>query len=324
MTSSFEAEYEAQLAAQTSSGPHHIDDERRDKNRQVFAMIRGILPFPDIHKKNDCDLIFRFLIAKKWDAQEAANALAEYVEFREKHRLNEILWEEFPPETKSIGSIFSGFDNEGHPIFLKKPDPVVLGQLLGKFPRDQLMRVHFKMMEQSRRLCLLYDTDRVSCLLDMALLSMSVLTNPGALGFLKEMTHLDQTYYPENMRYMLICNGGWTFSSLYKLIKPWLDPRVQQKINFMASGSGMVTDLNKFVEPKFLLAEYGGSDPSQRSLITDEDVMSTPKGTAPSALRVNPYGQACGSGAAASSPRLDAPSAFPVPEAKSDDPESLL
>jgi hypothetical protein len=322
MTDSLELTYEKDLASQTNSGPHHIDDERRDKNRQVFAMIRGLLPFLDIHKKSDCDLIFRFLIAKKWDTQETAKALAEYVEFREKHALNDILWEEFPAETMKMGSHFSGFDFEGHPIFIKKPDPTVMGQLLVKFPRELLMRVHFKMMEQSRRLCLLYNTDRVSCLLDMSLLSMSVLTNPSAMGFLKEMTHLDQMYYPENMRYMLILNGGWTFSSLYSLVKPWLDPRVQQKINFIGSGAKMNADLAKFVELRFLVPEYGGTNESG-NLLTDQDVQSTPRGTAPAVLRSNPY---AGSGTPGldGSPRAGAPSAFPVPEPATDDPEALL
>ncbi len=318
---SLEQQYETQLAAQTHSGPHHIDDERRGLNRQVFAMIRGLLPFNDIHKTSDCDLIFRFLIARKWDVNETAKSLAGYVEFREKHNLNDVLWEEFPEETKAVASVFSGFDVEGHPVFVQKPDPAQMGQLLTKFPRELLMRKHFKMMEQSRRLGLLYDTDRVTCLLDMALLSMAVLTNPSAMGFIKEMSHLDQTYYPENMRYMLIVNGGWTFSSLYSLIKPWLDVRVQQKINFIGSGSKMGPELAKFVERKYLQRAYGGEADDGGNLLTDADVMATPKGTAPAVRRQNPHGQGPPGSA---SPLVGAPAAFPVPEWQAEDPESLL
>lgn len=256
---SFSEEYERDLAGQRHSGPHAMDDEKKAFNRAVFNQIKDILPIQDIHKKSDCDLIYRFLIAKKWKPDDAAKALREYVVFRKENRLDEILWEDVHEEMKAVLACdYSGFDREGHPIFCDRPDPKGLGALIAKFSKDELMRAHLRMMEIGRRLCKEYQTDRVSCILDLSLLNMSIITNPTAVGFIKTMAHVDQTMYPENVRRMFICNGGWTFSSLYKVLKPLLDPRVQQKINFIAGGAKLTSDLEQFVKIEAVPVALGG------------------------------------------------------------------
>ncbi|CUG94063.1 Hypothetical protein, putative [Bodo saltans] len=256
---SFADDYERDIAAQKHSGPHLIDDERKALNRAVFTLIKDLLPIPDIHKKSDCDLIYRFLIAKKWKPEDAAKGLREYVAFRIENRLDEILWETVPAEMSEVLACdYSGFDTEGHPIFCDKPDPKGLGLLLDKFTKEELMRAHLRMMEIGRRLCKEYQTDRVSCILDLSLLNMAVVTNPKAMGFIKAMAHVDQTQYPENVRRMFICNGGWTFSALYKVLKPLLDPRVQEKINFIAGGAKLTSDLEKFVKTEYIPLALGG------------------------------------------------------------------
>ena len=110
---------------------------------------------------------------------------------------------------------------------------------------------------------------------------MSMVTNPSALRFMKELAHEDQTMYPENMRFMLICNGGWTFSAAYKVIKPVLDPRVQLKINFMGSKDALYSDLDKFVEKSNLPESLKGTLPSTPLLDVEELQKSEQKGAAP-------------------------------------------
>lgn len=310
-------EYENDLATQTHSGPHVIDAERQQLNRAVFNNVRDIMPFDDIHKKSDCDLIYRFLIAKKWVVKDTANALREYMTFRAENKLNEILWEKVPEAMKTvIACDYSGFDKEGHPIFFDRPDPKGLGELLKAFSKDELMRVHYRMMEQGRRLCKMYQTDRVTCILDLSQLNMAILTNLAAMTFLKSMAHNDQQMYPENMRFMLICNGGWTFSSIYKVLKPLLDPRVQQKINFIGSGSNLLTDLDKFV-PRAAVPTILGGDNKGVLLLPDEALRKIPVGTPPIVGPASVAECAMEYG----SPKADAKAQLPVPD--NIDPDDL-
>ena len=276
-------QYEIDVEKQTRSGPHEITPEQRLANREVATALEaaGVMPIPDIHKLNDCDLIYRFLIAKKWDTKASADAIRAYAAWRKEQRIDSILWEEFPEDTKALSCVYMGFDREGHPVYFDKPDPKVLGKILVEHPKELLMRVHLQSMELGRRLQKLYDVDRVTCIIDFSMMSMSMVANPSAMRFMKELAHEDQTMYPENMRFMLICNGGWTFSSAYKVIKPVLDPRVQVKINFMGGKDALYSDLDKFVEKANLPADLKGTLPSEPLLSVEEVRRTDAVGSAP-------------------------------------------
>ena len=225
-------QYDIDLEAITHSGPHEIDEEKKALNREVLGQCSDIFPIDDIHKINDADLIFRFLIAHRWKVEPAAKAMREYAEFRKENDLNNVLWEPMPEEALALKPKFQGFDRYGHPVFYDRPDPKMIAVLLQKLPRELLLKAHFAMMEQGRRWQKIHKTDRVSCVVDLSLLTMGAVTNTKAVGFLKEMAKTDQHYYPENMRTMCLCNGGWTFNGLWKIIRPLLDVRVQKKIQF--------------------------------------------------------------------------------------------
>jgi hypothetical protein len=255
----WEADYEKNLAMMTHSGPHDLTAENQQLNREVFEQIKPILPFDDIHKISDCDLIYKFLIAQRWDVDKAAVELVEYSQWRKEMRLNDILWETFPPEATELLPYFQGTDNFGYPIFYDRPSPAKIGQVLKTVPRETLVRTHIVMMEQGRRLCKAMRVDRVTCLLDMSLLNMSIVTNPSAIGIMKEFSRMDQKYYPENMRTMMITNSGWTFGSLITMLKPMLDVRVQKKIQTLGSGAKLQADMAQWAPIEQVPSEYGGT-----------------------------------------------------------------
>jgi hypothetical protein len=68
--------------------------------------LQQILPIPDIHKVSDCDVIYRFLIARRMNATLATQDILHYVAFREKYNLNHILWD------REVESIWNGLDGE--------------------------------------------------------------------------------------------------------------------------------------------------------------------------------------------------------------------
>lgn len=68
--------------------------------------LKQILPIPDIHKVSDCDLIYRFLIARRMDVDLATNDILSYIGFREKYSLDTILWD------REVEAVFNGLDGE--------------------------------------------------------------------------------------------------------------------------------------------------------------------------------------------------------------------
>jgi hypothetical protein len=252
---------------QSHSGPHEIGPEQQALNRQVFEMLKPteIMPFDDIHKLNDCDLIYRFLIAQRWDVDKTASELIEYTKWRKENNMNQILWETQPDDIVAVLPFYQGLDNDGNPIFYDRPSPALIGELLTRHTREEIIRGHFVMMEQGRRLQRAMGKDRVTCLFDMTMLNMSIVTNPSAVGLLKECSKLDQKYYPENMRTMMITNSGWTFGTLITCIKPMLDVRVQKKIQKLGSGANLQKDMAQYADPAQVPEDFGGAAPRNPS-----------------------------------------------------------
>ena len=282
------AEYEADMARIKNSGPHTMTPEMQAKNRLLRETLRethGIYTIPDAYKLSDCDLLYRFLIARKWEINDAIDGIKHYIGWRRSMGVDTCIHEKVDDAMGDMPP-FMGRDRDGYPIMYNAPDPLVLRKLIQTEKRETLIRRHLIVMERGRYLCKKFNVDRVTCIFDLSSVTMSSVTSE-VLGLLKEMSHLDQTVYPENMRRMIVCNGGWAVSAMWKVVRPLLDKRVQQKISFV-SGAPSVKILEEFIDPTQIPSHYGGSatgedDVDFVKMMTGQTEVSPPRTSATTA-----------------------------------------
>lgn len=253
---SWREQYELDFSAITGSGIHTFTPEHKQKNRLVMQAVEDILPLKDINKTNDCDMIYRYLIARHWDVELAAKSIREYIQWRAEERIDEVMWEPVAPRVSETVASFYGVDKEGYPLLWDAPNPKLVVEVLKSTSKEEMLRAHYKMMESARYLSRTNGVDRISYVLDLTLVTVSSVTSE-SIGILKEMSKKDQTYYPEVMRRMLICNGGWAVTAAWKVIRPLLDERVQKKIQFLKDAPSVVT-LQEFIEAESIRHKYGG------------------------------------------------------------------
>ncbi|KAG5482865.1 hypothetical protein LSCM1_06897 [Leishmania martiniquensis] len=284
--------------------------------------LKQILPIPDIHKISDCDLIYRFLIARRMDVSLATSDILHYIGFREKYNLNAILWD------REVEAVFNGLDGEeliqqvmaemakagtasaakvkptrpllqagwaawncgvdkrGHVLLYQRPNPKELAMLERRWPHVEgqydcrhpdfyavtpphsnlLQRVYLRELEKGRRLARLLNYNQqyiireglhvqtgaeptspdtfmdngggVTCLIDVGRVKVSHITSSKykkAFKLFRLLSLMGQSFYPENMNRMIIINGGFIFSMLFKLVRGWLDPQTQQKIVLLSA-----------------------------------------------------------------------------------------
>ncbi|CUG89816.1 Hypothetical protein, putative, partial [Bodo saltans] len=249
-------DYDADFAKQQGSGIHTFTDEHKQKNRQALQLLTDLIPFADINKTNDCDLVYRYLIARKWDVDEAVKSIKEYLRWRNDERIDEVMWESVDASVQEMIATFSGLDREGYPILWDAPNPKLVASLLKTTPKERIIRAHYKMMESARFLSRTNNVDRITYVLDLTTVTMSSV-NGDSIGILKEMSKLDQQYYPEVMRRMLICNGGWVVNAAWKVLRPLLDERVQKKIQFLKDAPS-VKVLGEYIQDDRVHSKYGG------------------------------------------------------------------
>lgn len=250
------AQYDEDFARITGSGIHTFSDENKKKNRELQRKLLDVMPFKDLNKTNDCDLVYRFLIARHWNIELAEKSIREYLIWRRDENIDHVMWESVDPQIEETVAKFFGVDKERYPILWDAPNPKLVAQVLKTQSRESMLRAHYKMMESARYLTRSNHVDRITYVLDLSQVTMSSV-NTDSLGILKEMSKKDQAYYPEVMRRMLICNGGWVVTAAWKVIRPLLDERVQKKIQFLKEAPSIKT-LQEFIEAEHVKHSYGG------------------------------------------------------------------
>lgn len=228
-----EAAYMRDFNEQKKSSLIIFDESQREKNLSVLEKVKDLLPFNDIYKVSDCDLIYRFLIGKHWNVEEAVEGIRLYVEMRKKDKVNEVLGESFPDDLLSITATVYGVDRNNKPVLWCCPDTESIFSVLKDYSKADILRVHLRQMEQARFCALLQGADRCTYVLDMSKLSVRSFLSGKYLDLLKEVMKLLQTYYPEVMTKLIICNvnaavkWGWSF------LKHVVDPRIHEKLVFI-------------------------------------------------------------------------------------------
>lgn len=79
---------------------------------------------------------------------------------------------------------------------------------------------------------------------------------PSVMGYLQQASGISQNYYPERLGKLYIINAPWGFSTVWSVIKRFLDPVTVEKISIL--GSGYQSELLAQVPAENLPKEFGG------------------------------------------------------------------
>jgi hypothetical protein len=91
----------------------------------------------------------------------------------------------------------------------------------------------------------------------MDLKGVGVTSIPSVYGYVRQASEISQNYYPERLGKLYIINAPWGFSSVFSVVKGFLDPVTVNKIHVL--GSGYQKELLAQVPAENLPAEFGGS-----------------------------------------------------------------
>jgi hypothetical protein len=78
-------------------------------------------------------------------------------------------------------------------------------------------------------------------------------------AYLNKVTAISQNYYPETMGKMFIINAPMVFTTVWSLIKGWLDPRTVSKIEILGGPSEYTPRLLAEIGAESVPQQYGGT-----------------------------------------------------------------
>lgn len=245
---------------QLSSGPLTFTEEHRRKNLAVYHQMKEFMPFADRYRLSDCDLIYRFLIGKHWHVEESVKSLKGYLEMREGSQLESLLGKPMEPGLECVVAKVYGEDLEGCPVLWFRPDPPVILAALKQFGKQAITSSNIYQMEQARCCSRVCNQQRCTYVMDLACISMTTL-KVSTMDIVRDLVKVLQLYYPEIMRRLIICNSGWTITTAWKMLKPFVDSRVQDKVKFINEPPS-VACLSPYMTASNVPEWYGGSAPA--------------------------------------------------------------
>ena len=209
------------------------------------------------------NFILRFVRARKLKLEPALNMMFKSLNWR----YNEMPCDDylFEGDAKSFvtgtnkgliknlttsKSYIRGVDKKRHPIFFFKARL----HYSSDSPIEETQRFAVLTIE-SCRLFLRDVTDGVDqCSILFDLTGFTLKNNDySAIKFLAEVF---EAHFPECLGYIFIHNAPWIFSTIWNIIKNWLDPVVASKIQFTKN----LQELNQFVDIEHIPDYIGGED----------------------------------------------------------------
>lgn len=151
---------------------------------------------------------------------------------------------------------------DGRPVYIEKlgkVDLTALGKITSQDRMIQNLVCEYEKMADprlpacSRKAGYLLET---SCTIT-DLKGVGIAKATSVYGYLGQISAISQNYYPERLGKLYVINAPWGFSTVFSVVKRFLDPVTVNKIHIL--GSGYEKELLAQIPAENLPKEFGGS-----------------------------------------------------------------
>lgn len=263
-------EFEKKTGGRLGFGGRKVVESGTENLSEVVKAIKETFSGRETHKLKralqkmiQCDhpdqLFLRFLRARKWDTVKSAEMLGQTLIWRvEEFDIDSIMSrgeqyyidvepdEGFINQFKRGKVVLHGKDKQGRPIVtirVRFHDP--------KAQSEEAMERLTVLVIETARLCLNDYIETAVVIFDMTGFGL------GNMDYhvVRFLIKCFEAHYPECLGYLFIHRAPWVFSTIWNVIKGWIDPVVASKISFTKTEK----DLLKFINSDSLAKELGGT-----------------------------------------------------------------
>lgn len=96
-----------------------------------------------------------------------------------------------------------------------------------------------------------------TCCSIMDLKGVGVTRVPSVYSYVKQASAMSQNYYPERLGRLYLINAPWGFSTVFSVVKGWLDPITVEKIHVL--GANYQKELLEHIPAENLPETFGGT-----------------------------------------------------------------
>jgi len=237
----------------------------RAAHHQVHQL-RLMLEAEGYTERLDTLTMLRFLRARKFDVNASKQMFIDTEKWRKDIDLDTLAatWEY--PEKKDLAEYYKQFyhktDKDGRPIYIETLGGIDLTAMYKITTSERMLNnlaVEYERVADprlpacSRKAGHLLET----CCSIIDLKGVAITRVPQVYSYVRQASVISQNYYPERLGKMYLINAPWGFSTVWGVVKGWLDPVTVQKIHVL--GSGYQSEVLKQIPAENLPKQFGGT-----------------------------------------------------------------
>ncbi|KAE8392194.1 CRAL-TRIO domain-containing protein [Aspergillus alliaceus] len=240
----------------------HLTEQQIAKVHQLRMMLEA----EGYTDRLDTLTMLRFLRARKFDVNLAKQMFIDCEKWRKETKLDEVvpIWDypEKPQVAKYYRQFYHKTDKDGRPLYVETLGGIDLTAMYKITTSERMLTnlaVEYERVADprlpacSRKAGSLVET----CCTIMDLKGVTLTKVPSVYSYVRQVSVVSQNYYPERLGKLYMINAPWGFSTVWNVVKGWLDPVTVEKIHVL--GSGYKTELLKQVPAENLPKEFGGT-----------------------------------------------------------------
>ncbi|PWY87881.1 hypothetical protein BO94DRAFT_57391 [Aspergillus sclerotioniger CBS 115572] len=242
--------------------PGHTTPEQDEKVQQLRSELEQL----GYTERLDTLTLLRFLRARKFDVALAKTMFVDTEKWRKDFNTDELVrtfeYNEKAQVFQYYPQYYHKTDKDGRPVYIEKLGKIDLNAMYKITTAERMLQNLVTEYEKladprlpacSRKAGKLLET----CCTIMDLKGVGITSVPSVYGYVKQASAISQNYYPERLGKLYLINAPWGFSSVFNVVKGFLDPVTVNKIHVL--GSGYKKDLLAQVPAENLPVEFGGS-----------------------------------------------------------------
>ncbi|APA14359.1 hypothetical protein SS1G_11820 [Sclerotinia sclerotiorum 1980 UF-70] len=245
-----------------SGHPGHTTPEQDAQVEQLRLKLEAA----GFTERLDTLTLLRFLRARKFDVPLAEKMFVEAEQWRKDFGLDELVrtfdYKEKEEVFKYYPQYYHKTDKDGRPVYIEQMGNIDLNAMYKITSSERMLQnlaVEYEKMADprlpacSRKAGSLLET----CCSIMDLKGVGLTKVPSVYSYVRQASVMSQNYYPERLGKLYLINAPWGFSTVWGVMKGWLDPITVSKIHIL--GSGYQKELLAQVPKENLPKVFGGT-----------------------------------------------------------------